>query len=66
MISKEAQDKIIAALVTAAFNSEDLNEIELAEEIRWEASRLAKRWGIYNVPGLPKTWKTTKRIADYE
>jgi hypothetical protein len=65
-LSETAQDKIIAALVNAAFVEEDSKNGDVAEEIRSEATKLAKRWGISEVPGLPRTWKPTKRVPSYD
>lgn len=66
MASEKIQSKIINALVNAAFLEEDFNnDLETAEAIRCEASKMAKRWGITEVSGLPKTWKINKSIPDY-
>lgn len=65
MPTETAQDKIIAALVNAAFTEEDVGNVEVAHEIRQEATKLAKRWGLSEVSGLPGTWKHGKRIPDY-
>jgi hypothetical protein len=51
-----AQDAIIAACVMIAFKADDDGDAELAIDIRKEASRLAKRYGISEVPGLPDTY----------
>lgn len=56
MISEAAQDKIIAAMVNAAFAESG----ELADEIRREATKMAKRWGLREVPGLPHTFPRGK------
>lgn len=70
MPSEAAQDKIISALVNAAFAVEDAattnNDVVIANEIRMEANKLAKRWGISNISGLPGTWKHGKRIPSYK
>jgi len=61
----ETQDVILAALVSAALAAQDDNKIELADSIRNEATKLAKRWKIKDVHGLPNTWDRGKRIPDY-
>lgn len=56
----EAQDMIIAACVTAAFKAEAEGRPEMAALIRNEAEKIAKRYGLSDVPGLPGTWRTHK------
>ena len=69
MPTEAAQDKIIAALVSAAFVVEDGatsdDDIAVAHEIRLEATKMAKRWGISEVPGLSGTWPRRKKVPDY-
>jgi hypothetical protein len=66
MVSEGAQNKILAALVNAAFVEDDANNVDVAHEIRFEATRMAKRWGVSEISGLPGTWKRGKRIPDYD
>lgn len=64
--TEQAQDKILSALVHAAFTIEDAGDIGIADEIRREATNMAKRWGVSEISGLPGTWKHGKRIPDYD
>lgn len=66
MVSEGAQNKILHALVSAAFAEEDANNVEMADEIRREATKMAKRWGVSQVSGLPGTWPRSKRVPDYQ
>jgi hypothetical protein len=55
-IKEAAQDRMVEALVAAALQtSEEGNEV-VAEAIRAEAAKIARRFGLSNVPGLPATW----------
>jgi hypothetical protein len=63
---QQAQDKIILAIVNEAFVAEDHGNLALAIAIRTEGVRLAKRYGISDVHGLPGTWpKTPPRRRGY-
>lgn len=64
-LAEAAQDKILAALVNAAFTEDDAGNNEVGDLIRREATRMAKRWGVSQISGLPGTWKREKRIPDY-
>lgn len=64
-LREAAQDKILAALVNAAFAEGDNGIPEVAHVIRMEATKLAKRWKISEVSGLPGTWPRGKKVPDY-
>lgn len=52
-----AQDAIIQAAVSAALVADERGFTDVAKEIRKEATRLAKRYGLFDVPGLPATFR---------
>lgn len=54
-MKEQAQDTIIAVLVNAALAAEEKGFTDLAKAIRKEAARIAKRYGLSDVPGLPET-----------
>jgi hypothetical protein len=65
-LKQDAQDAIIAALVNAAFNKDEAGEPEVAHCIRLEATKMARRWGLSEVSGLPLTWPRGKKVPDYD
>jgi hypothetical protein len=65
IIQQQAQDKIILAIVNEAFAAEDAGNVELSYAIQLEGAKLCKKWGIFEVSGLPQTWKHKKKIPDY-
>lgn len=52
-----AQDKIIAAICNEALKADEDDNAELAEAIRKEGCRIARKWDIREVHGLPGTFK---------
>lgn len=53
----KAQDKIVLAAVNEALRASEDGDENLAEAIRQEATRLAKRYGLTRVYGLPGTFQ---------
>lgn len=53
----EAQDQIIEGAINAALAAEERDDEDLANAIREEAAKLARRWKLFNVAGLPSTFK---------
>lgn len=54
-----AQDRIIQAIVCEAQRAREDKHFsceECAQWIEWIGTRLAKKWEINNIPGLPKTF----------
>lgn len=56
-LKEMAQDAIITAAVNRALHYDEGGFSDLAKAVRKEATRLAKRYGLSEVPGLPDTWK---------
>jgi len=52
----KAQNTIIDAAVAEALLADERGDPELAEAIRVVASRLAKKFGLEQVQGLPQTF----------
>lgn len=59
-MKEQAQDQIVAMAVNAALVAEEQGFTDLAKAIRKEATRLAKRYGLQDVPGLPDTYGGTQ------
>jgi len=51
-----AQDRVLSGIVTAALLASDDGDDELSDMIRVIGGKIAKRWRIENVPGLPQSW----------
>lgn len=62
MSAKEKmQDALLLAIVGAAYKHRERGETDVAVALETEGARIAKRWGISEVPGLPGTYRERAR-----
>lgn len=54
-IKYAAQDSIIAAIIATALAADEAGNQPLAAAIRREGAKIAHRYGITDIPGLPAT-----------
>ena len=57
IIRFDAQDRIIAGIINAITLARDAGEHATAAVMEAEATRLCKRYGLTQVPGLPATYE---------
>lgn len=56
-----AKDRIIAAIIAEAVRCREAGQTQVAEEIKKLGSRLAMRYGMASVTGLPDTFGPSQR-----
>jgi hypothetical protein len=61
MDRRVAQDRILAAIVTAALAASEAHQNRIADAIKELGASIARRYGVTNVSGLPGTFAPSHR-----